>query len=134
MAGGKSDYLENKVLDHVLGSTSYTKPANVYLALYTVAPTDAGGGTEVAGASYVRLALTNNATNWPAAVNGSKSNGIDFVFVTAGEAWSTVVAFGLFDAQNAGNLLYWGTLNSSKQIDAGDTPIFRAGTLVVSED
>jgi hypothetical protein len=131
---GKSDYLENKVLDHVLGGTSYTKPASVYLGLYTVAPTDAGGGTEVAAASYARYTMTNNATNWPNAVSGSKSNGVDFVFATANEQWGTIVAFGIFDAPNAGNLLYWGLLNTSKLVDIGDTPIFRAGTLTVTED
>jgi len=45
----KSDYLEGKVLDHLLGRTTYTAPATVYVALYTSAPTDSGGGTEVSG-------------------------------------------------------------------------------------
>jgi len=49
---GKSDYLENKVLDHVLRNTSYTPPATVYLGLFTANPTDAGGGTEVSGNAY----------------------------------------------------------------------------------
>ncbi len=41
--GSKADYLENKVLEHVLKNTSYTSPVTVYCALFTVAPTDAGG-------------------------------------------------------------------------------------------
>ena len=41
---GKSDYLENKVLDHILGNTAYTAPATLYFALFTSAPSDAGGG------------------------------------------------------------------------------------------
>ena len=52
MAGSKSDYLENEILDHVLGGADYSRPATVYIALYTAAPTDAGGGTEVTGGSY----------------------------------------------------------------------------------
>ncbi len=44
---GFSDYLEDKVLDHVFGGNAYTAPATLYVALYTVAPTDTGGGTEV---------------------------------------------------------------------------------------
>jgi alkylation response protein AidB-like acyl-CoA dehydrogenase len=55
MAGSLSNYAENKVLDHVLGTTSYTKPTT-YVALYTVAPTDSTAGTEVTGGSYARLA------------------------------------------------------------------------------
>ena len=35
MAGSKSNYLELKVLDHVLGGGDYTRPAKVYVALYT---------------------------------------------------------------------------------------------------
>lgn len=44
----KSDYLENKLLDHQLGKTSYTMPT-VYVGLFTAAPSDSGGGTEVSG-------------------------------------------------------------------------------------
>ena len=49
---GFSDYLEDKVLDHVFGGTAYTAPSTLYVALYTVAPTDTGGGTEVSGGGY----------------------------------------------------------------------------------
>ena len=51
---GFSDYLEDKVLDHVFGGTAYTAPTTLYVALYTVAPTDTGGGTEVSGGAYAR--------------------------------------------------------------------------------
>ena len=51
---GFSDYLEDKVLDHVFGGTAYTAPSTLYVALYTVAPTDTGGGTEVLGRGYSR--------------------------------------------------------------------------------
>ena len=54
MAGNLSDYLENKLIDHFLGTTSYTMPTPVYVALYTVTPSDAGGGTEATGGSYAR--------------------------------------------------------------------------------
>ncbi len=134
MAGSKSDYLENKMLNHVLGGGDYTRPANVYLALYTVAPDDTGGGTEIVGGNYARYMMVNNATNWPAATSGSKSNGVDIVFNTASAAWGTVVAFGIFDAISAGNMLYWGTLSQNKTIDINDTAIFRAGTLTITED
>jgi len=44
-----SDYYENKIIDHMLRGQAFTPPSTIYLALYTVAPTDAGGGTEVSG-------------------------------------------------------------------------------------
>ena len=134
MAGSKSDYLENKVLDHVLGGADYTRPATVYVALYTVAPTDAGGGTECTGGSYARKDVTNNVTNFPAASSGAKSNGVEIAFVQATASWGTVVAFGIFDAVTAGNLLYWATVTTNKTIDNGDTAKFAVGDLDITED
>jgi hypothetical protein len=131
---GKSDYLENKVLDHVLGGGDYTRPATVYVGLFTAAPTDAGGGTEVSGGAYARASVTNNATNWPAASGGSKSNGVAIAFVTATAGWGVAVAFGIFDALTNGNLLYWALLTSSMTIDSGATASFAIGALTVTED
>jgi hypothetical protein len=134
MAGSKSDYLENEILDHVLGGGDYSRPATVYIALYTVAPTDAGGGTEVAAGDYARAAVTNNLTNWPAASSGAKANGTEIAFSQATSSWGTVVAFGIFDAATSGNLLYWGDLTASKAIDNGDTAKFAVGDLDITED
>lgn len=134
MAGSKADFLENELLDHVLGNAAYTAPTNVYIALYTAAPSDSGGGTEVSGGSYARLTVANNATNWPAASGGAKSNGTALTFTTATASWGTVVAFGIFDAATAGNLLYWATLTTNKVIDNGDTAEFAVGDLDVTED
>ena len=129
-----SDYLENKTLDHILGGPDYTRAATVYVALFTSAPTDAGGGTEVSGGGYARVAVTNDATNWPAASGGSKSNGTDIVFPTATADWGTVVAFAIFDASTAGNMLVWGNLTQSKAIYNGDTARFAAGDLTITLD
>ena len=134
MAGSKSDFLENELLDHVLGNAAWSAPATVYIALYTAAPSDSGGGTEVTGGSYARKAVTNNATNWPAASGGAKANGTTITFVTATADWGTVVAFGIFDASSGGNLLYWADLTASKTVDSGDTAEFPVGNLDVTED
>lgn len=140
MAGSKSDYLEAKLLDHVLGATTYTPPATVYIALFTSAPTDAGGGTEVTtagGTLYARVAVTNNTTNWPNASGTSptsKSNGTTFTFPTAGADWGTVTSFAIFDASSAGNMLYWATLNANKVVSNGDTASFSNSTITITED
>lgn len=137
MAGSKSNYLEAKLLDHVLGNTAYTAPSNVYVALYTATPSDSGGGTEVTGGSYARVALTNNTTNWPNASGTSptaKSNGTTITFPTATADWGTVTSFGIFDASTSGNLLYWSTLNANKVISNGDTATFTNGNITVTED
>jgi hypothetical protein len=127
MAGNLSNYLENKILDHFLGTTSYTMPSTVYLALYTVAPTDAGGGTEVTGGSYARKPITFLSSSGGTTSNDSN---VDFTGMPA----CTVVAVGVFDALTSGNLLVYGDLAVNKTLDAGD--IFRAqtGDIIVSID
>lgn len=131
---GKSDYLENKILDHVLGKTTYTAPNDLYFGLYTAAPTDAGGGTEVSGGSYARVGLTNNVTNFPNASGGSKSNGVDVSFPVASAGWGSVTHVGVFDASTAGNLLYWAILVSAITVPSGGQLIFGVGQLVFNED
>lgn len=139
----KSDYMENKVLD-ILGGTTFTAPATVYLALYVgAAPSDAstgttpaGGATEVTGGSYARQAVTNNATNWPAASAGSKSNGTAITWATPPSAnWGVVVGFAICDALTNGNILYKGAISPAKTINNGDpAPSFAIGALVITED
>lgn len=97
-----SDYLENKILDHVFRNTSYTPPAAVYLGLYTSAPSDAGGGTEVSGAGYARQAIT-----FGAASGGAISNTAAVQFTASGGSYGTVTHVGIFDASSAGNMLAW---------------------------
>lgn len=133
MAGGASNYLELKLLDHVFGKTNaYTAPTTLYVALYKVAPTDTGGGTEVTGGAYARVAVTNNTTNFPNAASGSKSNGTAITFPTATADWGTVVAWGILDASSAGNLLWYADLLSSQFVSNGSTPSFSVGDLVAT--
>ena len=132
MAGSFSDYLEDELLDHVLGGADYARPATVYVGLYTAAPTDAGGGTEVAGNNYARVSVTNNATNWPASSGGAKANGTAITFATPSGSWGTVGAMGVFDASSAGNLLAWADLAVPKSVSSGDIVAFAVGELDVS--
>jgi len=125
MAGNLSDYLEVKLLDHFLGTTTYTKPAAVYLALYTAAPTDSTAGTEVSGGSYVRKVVTFNG-----AASGSTTNvaNVDFTGMPA----CTVVAIAVTDAVSSGNILVYGPLTANKSLDAGDILRVSAGDLSIS--
>jgi hypothetical protein len=127
MPGNLSNYLENKLIDHFLGTTTYTKPTTVYVALFTVAPGEAGGGTEVTGGSYARQVAA-----FSAAASGATSNSgnIDFVNMPA----ATTVAIGIFDALTTGNLLLYGTLTTNKTTDAGDTLRIATGDLDISID
>ena len=125
MAGNLSDYLEVKLLDHFLGTTTYTKPSAVYLALYTSAPTDSTSGTEVSGGSYVRKAATFNAAS-----SGSTTNTSDIDFT--GMPACTVVAIAVCDALSSGNILVYGGLTANKTLDAGDILRVSAGDLSIS--
>lgn len=134
MAGSKSDYLENKILDLIWGNQAFSPPSTIYVALFTAAPNDAGGGTEVSGGSYARAAVQNNATNFPAASGGVKSNGTAINFPQATASWGTVVAVGFFDAATGGNLLAWADLTTSKAVGAGDTISFPIGGITITEE
>ena len=125
MAGNLSDYLEAKLLDHFLGTTSYTMPTDVYLALYTSAPTDSTSGTEVSGGSYVRKVATFNAAS-----SGSTTNTSDIDFT--GMPACTVVAIAVCDALSSGNILVYGGLTANKTLDAGDILRVSAGDLSIS--
>jgi hypothetical protein len=59
-----SDFLENMIVDWIFRTRTPAKPAALYLALFTGAPSDAGGGTEVTGGSYGRVNLAPLDTNW----------------------------------------------------------------------
>lgn len=128
---GKSTYLSNKVLDHTVGKAAYSMPT-AYVGLYTAAPTDAGGGTEVTGGSYSRK--STSASDWSSAASGATSNANTITFVSATASWGTVTHFGLFDAASGGNLLWWGALTASKSIANGDTASFAAGQLSLTDD
>lgn len=134
MAGGKSDFLENELLDHVLGNAAYSAPSPVFVGLFTATPSDTGGGTEVSGSNYSRASVTNNATNFPAASGGLKSNGTDITFPVPSGSWGTIVAFGIFDASSGGNLLYWGPITPNQAVVANATVKILAGALDITED
>lgn len=122
MAGSFSDYLEDKLLKHAFTNTSYTPAATMYVGLYTAAPTDAGGGTQVSGGSYARTSVTFTVSGTSTLCTNSAA--VEFAAATA--SWGTIVAVGVFDASTAGNLLAWADLTVNKTIDTGD--IFRIPT------
>ena len=112
-----SDYLETKVLDHVFGGTSYTAPTTLYVALFTAAPSDSGGGTEVSGGAYARQTIAFTTSG------DTTSNNAAIEFPTATANYGTVTHVGIYDASSAGNLMAWASLTSSKTIETGD--VFR---------
>jgi len=125
---GFSDYLEDKVLDHVFGGVAYTAPTK-YVALYTVAPTDTGGGTEVTGGAYARQTstFTVSGTNPTTATSAAAVE-----YPTATANYGTVVAVGILDASSGGNLLAYANLTASKVVSTGDVFRFDAGDIDIT--
>ena len=126
MAGTLSTALNNKLLDHIFKTTSFSVPTNIYVALYSVAPTAAGGGTELTGDGYARVVMDA----WDVSSAGATENTNAITYAAAsGNDWSEAVAYGLFDAITGGNFLGWGDLTVSKTVTVGDTAEFAAGAL-----
>jgi hypothetical protein len=122
-----SDYLEDRIVNF-MRNVAVTGHAAAYVALYTAAPSDAGGGTEVSGGSYARQLAGLSAPS-PAGVS---ANAADITFPTATANWGTVTHVGLFDAVTAGNLLMWSPLDVNKTVNDGDTFKINAGDLDVT--
>ena len=127
---GFTDYLEDKVLDHVFGGTAYTAPSTLYVGLFTAAPSDTGGGTECSGGSYARksmAAMTVSGTSPTTATNGAAVE-----FVTATGSWGSVSHVAIMDASTSGNMLAWAALTASKSVASGDIFRFSAGDLDIT--
>lgn len=125
-----STYLEDALLNAVLRGVAYTSPTTVYMALFTTIPTDANIGTEPPGsAGYARQAVTFDV---PA--GGSVQNLSTVTFGPATVSWGQVRWVGIYDAATAGNLLFWGSLASPKDIGVGQSLVFAAGEVNITLD
>ena len=138
-----SDYLENKMVDQLFRGQTAPTTSTLYVALLTAAPSDNGGGTEVSGGAYARVAVTSSLANWAgtqsagsttasSGTGGQTSNNIAITFPTPGATWGTVTHFGIYDAATGGNLLFHGALSIAKTVNESDTVTFPIGTLSVT--
>jgi hypothetical protein len=138
-----SDYLENKLVDQIFRAQAFSFPATLHVGLFTAAPSDSGGGTEVSGGSYARVGVTASLANFSgtqgagttvasSGTGGQTSNNGTITFATPTASWGAVSHFGIFDAASGGNLLFWGALTITKTINQGDTVTFPAASLSVT--
>lgn len=130
-----TDYLEGQLRAHLFRTASFTKPTVMAVALYTAAPGEAGGGTEVSGGSYARVDRPPLDANWTAAsaTDGLTDNAADIVFPAPTANWGSITHFALLDATTAGNFLIYGALTTAKTVNNGDpAPKFVAGALDIT--
>ena len=121
-----SNYLENELLDHALGTGSaFSQPSNVYVGLFTSA--DSTGATaanleagtisnEISGNGYSRQTAT-----FGAASGGSASNSGNLTFTASGGNWGTITHVAVHDNSSGGNVLFYGALTTAKTIEDGDS-------------
>lgn len=128
-AGNKTDYLENLVLKWAFTTNSVTRPTAWYMALFTAACGETGGGTEVSGSGYARQAFTPG-------LSGSviSNSGGQVQFTASGGNWGSITYVGVFDASTAGNLMLCGPLTTPRTINDGDVLTFSTGTFGFTED
>ena len=144
--GAMSNYLENKIIDFLLRGQAFSPPATVYAALLTAAPSDAGGGTEVSGGAYARVAVSSTMAHWSGTqsagstvastgTSGTTSNNNTITFPSPTADWGRVTHVSLYDAPSGGNMLIWGPLSIAKTINNGDSaPSFAAAAFSFQVD
>lgn len=125
-----SDYTENLVLTWLFTSDSATRPTAWYVGLFTAAPSDTGGGTEVSGNGYARVA-TGTMSVTGTATTATNSAAIEFAAASGGN-WGTITHAAVFDASSAGNMLAWAPLTTSRTINDGDVFRIPASSLTIT--
>lgn len=145
-AASFTDAAENKIVDALFRGQSLGAPASWYVGLDTVACTEAGGGTEVTGGSYARVAITSSLVNWAgtqaaasttasSGTSGTTSNNGVITFPAPTANWGSVQSFRIWDATSGGNAWLCQTLTQAKTINNGDAaPSFSAGALTIQVD
>jgi hypothetical protein len=126
-----SDYTENLVLNWLLTTNSATRPTAWYVGLFTAAPSDTGGGTEVTGNAYARVATGTISVSGTSPTTATNSAAIEFAAASGGN-WGTVTHAAIFDASTSGNMLAWAELTTSRTINDGDVFRIPASSLTVT--
>lgn len=119
---------ETTLLTWLLTGNAATRPTAWYVGLYTAAPSDTGGGTEVSGSGYARKAVNFTVSGDTA----SNSAAVEFDAATA--PWGTITYAGIFDAASGGNLIAYAALTTAKAIDTDDVLRIPVGDLDVTMD
>jgi len=138
-----SDALENLFIDHLFRTATWAKPPALWVALFTAAPSDAGGGTEVSSGAYARVNLPASDTNWTATQGGTSgvsigtggmtANAVAITYPAPTADWGTVGWFAIFSASIGGTMYVWDALSAPRTILSGDpAPSFAPGSLQVT--
>ena len=136
---GKSDYLEDAVLNHVLTGTAYTSPnATLYISLHTGDPLDDNSGATEVDSVVDDTAYVRQSAAFSAAASGVAATSTAQTFVAvvygSGAAPYTVTHVGVYDASSAGNLLFSSALTPARTLNVGEIASFDTAAITVTED
>jgi len=126
----------NATLSSHLGTLSGSGNANLYVALHTGDPGEAGSQTtsEATYGSYARQAVARSGSGWTVSGNTAVNFAtISFPECTSGSETISHVSIGTVSS-GAGQILYSGALNASRLVSSGITLQFAASALTVTED
>ncbi|UOF77889.1 b-glycanase [Caudoviricetes sp.] len=121
-----TSYTDNKLIDHLLGSNTFTKPASKYVALYVGDPVGSGTEISTSGSAYARQSASFSISG------GVATNSGNIEYATATAAWGTITHVAIFDASTSGNMLVSAELSSAKTIGTGDVLRIPTGQLSVT--
>lgn len=129
----KTDYARNKIQDYLYGAVAFTAPATYYLGLSTTTPSTSGSNfTEPVGASYARVAVTSNKTNFGYSSSGCVVTSASITFPETSGSWGVITAIGLWDALTSGSLWDFAVLPVSKTVQDTTIISFSASAIALS--
>ena len=134
---GKSTTTANDALDAFLRAVdpAWRSGATRYIALHTGTLNAASTATtnEATYTGYARVAVTA-ATGFSAAASGASENTglIQFPEASGGSNTITYVSI-VTNASGAGQIIYFGALDSARAVSTGIQPQFAAGALDITE-
>jgi hypothetical protein len=123
---GFSNYLTNKLLNHVFLGENYTAPSQFYLSFHTSNSGDNFAGAEVSSPSYSRVLASFEMEG-----NRIVKNTDLILSSTADEDWEEIYSVCLYDKQTGGNRLAWGNLSTPVVIVNGKAAAIAAGALKI---
>ena len=136
-----SDFLETSIANHVLRSTAYPSPSQLFLALCTAAPSETGSPlNETTYSGYTRIALSapgagSAAWSFTPGTGVAVNTGVITFPAHGGGAPVLITHWAIFDASNispagSGNLLFAGVMTGAgKTIEPGDVPSFPVSSI-----
>jgi len=125
-----NDYTENLVLTFLFTNSTATRPTAWYVGLFTAAPSDTGGGTEVTGNGYARVSA-GTISGSGTATTFTNAAAIEFAAASGGN-WGTIGWAGIYTASTGGTLLAWAPLTTAKAINDGDIFRIPASSLTIT--